>query len=204
MPSTACEGGQGTRLFNLISEEFPDINLSTVQRKYFNEGKGLQYIKDLCVPEFNTVEMEVANKYYCLAATAALLKYVEFIQNIVYAPSSVKVVFRGSEQTAMIDVSTARNLELITNARDLSSTQCLFGILNYTKTVGGALKRFLDVDHLLALCIQLPKVETVKTAESKITHVIYLKHVLELVDPLRTALEGSENPLLRGYCDETG
>ena len=64
-----------------------------------------------------------------------------------------------------------------------------------------ALKRFLDVDHLLALCIQLPKVETVKTAESKITHVIYLKHVLELVDPLRTALEGSENPLLRGYCD---
>ena len=64
-----------------------------------------------------------------------------------------------------------------------------------------ALKRFLDVDHLLALCIQLPKVETVKTAESKITHVIYLKHVLELVDPLRTALEGSENPLLRGHCD---
>ena len=27
---------------------------------------------------------------------------MEFIQNIVYAPSSVKVVFRGSEQTAMI------------------------------------------------------------------------------------------------------
>ena len=57
------------------------------------------------------------------------------------------------------------------------------------------------MDHLLALCIQLPKVETVKTAENKITHVIYLKHVLELVDPLRSALVGSENPLLRAYCD---
>ena len=41
-------------------------------------------------------------RYYCLAATAALLKYVEFIQNIVYAPNSLKVVFRGSEQTTMI------------------------------------------------------------------------------------------------------
>lgn len=32
----------------------------------------------------------------------ALLKYVEFIQNVVYAPYSLRVLFRGSEQTAMI------------------------------------------------------------------------------------------------------
>ena len=32
----------------------------------------------------------------------ALLKYVEFIQNTVYAPNSLKIVFKGSEQTAMI------------------------------------------------------------------------------------------------------
>lgn len=32
----------------------------------------------------------------------ALLKYVEFIQNIVYAPGSVKVLFKGSERTAII------------------------------------------------------------------------------------------------------
>ena len=34
----------------------------------------------------------------------ALLKYIEFIQNIVFAPNSLKVVFKGSEQTAMIGV----------------------------------------------------------------------------------------------------
>ena len=79
MPNTACEAGNMTKLFHLISEQFADTNLATVQRKYFNESKGmsmgivavvklvmcvgLQYIKQLCVPEYNTVEMELANKY---------------------------------------------------------------------------------------------------------------------------------------------
>lgn len=31
-----------------------------------------------------------------------MLKYVEFIQNIVYAPGSVKVVFKGSEKTTIV------------------------------------------------------------------------------------------------------
>jgi len=57
-------------------------------------------------------------RYYCLAAAAALLKYVEFIQNSVYAPKSLKVRFQGSEKTAMIDSSSAQNLELVINNRD--------------------------------------------------------------------------------------
>ncbi len=63
---------------------------------------GLEYIHQLCAPEFSSVEVEISTKYYCLAAAASLLKYVEFIQNVVYAPSSLRVCFKGSEQTAMI------------------------------------------------------------------------------------------------------
>ncbi len=59
--------------------------------------------------------------------------------------------------------------------------------------------RALDVDHLLAQCVQIPKQETVKTAESKITTVIYLKHTLELVNPLKAALVDSQNTLLKAY-----
>ncbi|XP_065888856.1 mutS protein homolog 4-like isoform X2 [Dysidea avara] len=244
MPNTACEAGNMTKLFHLISEQFADTNLATVQRKYFNESKGLQYIKQLCVPEYNTVEMELANKYYCLATASALLKYVEFIQNIIYAPSSLKIVFKGSEQTTMIDAATIRNLELVCNARDPSSNHSLLGVLNYTKTVLGArylcsnllqplcdvgtinarldcvqeltekgdlffniqavISRFLDVDHLISLCVQIPKHETVKTAENKITHIIFLKHVLELVEPLRTALADGEDSLLKAYHETLG
>ncbi|XP_064639477.1 mutS protein homolog 4-like [Lineus longissimus] len=239
MPNTACENGNMTKLFKMVNEQFTHSNVATVQRKYFNETKGLQYIKQLCLPEYNTVQMEVASKYYCLATAAALLKYVEFIQNIVFAPASLRIIFRGSEKTTMIDATTAKNLELLQNLRDPKSPHSLFGVLNFTKTVGGArmlrsnilqppcdpetitmrldtvtelteneelfynlqsvLARFLDIDHLLALCIQIPKNETVRSAESKITNVIYLKHTLELIDPLAAALRDTENPLLKAY-----
>lgn len=61
------------------------------------------------------------------------------------------------------------------------------------------LKRFLDVDHLISLLVQLPKNETVKSAENKISLVIYLKHCLELVEPLRAAISTSQNPLLSTF-----
>ncbi|KAJ8319978.1 hypothetical protein KUTeg_001565 [Tegillarca granosa] len=237
MPNTSCEGGNITKLFQLICDQFQATNLSTVQRKYFNETRGLQYLKQLCVQEYNTVEMEVSSKYYCLAAAAALIKYVEFIQNIVYAPSSLKIVFKGSENTTMIgqitnknlkDAATAKNLELVLNSKDPKSDHSLYGILNFTKTAGGArllranilqpssgletikmrqdvvseltekeeifyslqsvIGRFLDIDHLLSIFVQIPKQESIKTAENKITNVIYLKHTLELIEPLREAL----------------
>ena len=40
MPSTACEGGKMTKLFKLILDQLPSVNVATVQRKYFNENKG--------------------------------------------------------------------------------------------------------------------------------------------------------------------
>ncbi|XP_057289940.1 mutS protein homolog 4-like isoform X2 [Hydractinia symbiolongicarpus] len=138
MPNTACENGNMSALFQVITDQFPYTTLTTVQRKYFNESKGLEYIKQLCVPEFNTVEMDVQSKYYCLATTAALLKYVEFIQNIVFAPASLKIVYKGGENTTLIDGSAARSLELIVNACDPKSEQSLYGVLNHTKTAGGA------------------------------------------------------------------
>lgn len=39
------------------------VTFTAVQRKYFNERKGLEYIQQLCAPEFSTVLMEVQTKY---------------------------------------------------------------------------------------------------------------------------------------------
>ncbi|MBN3298758.1 MSH4 protein, partial [Amia calva] len=240
MPDTASEKGKGTKLYNLITENFQNVALLAIQRKYFNERKGLEYIQQLCAPEFSTVLMEVQAKYYCLAAAASLLKYFEFIQNSVYAPKSLKVSFRGSEQTAMIDSTSARNLELVVNNRDPRSEHTLLGVLNYTKTAGGsrrlrsnileplvdadsinarldavqellqdeelffglksAIGRFLDIDQLLSVLVQIPKQKTVQVAESKIMHVINLKHTLELVSPLKAVLKKCQTALLKAYC----
>ncbi|TKS86444.1 MutS protein -like protein 4 [Collichthys lucidus] len=146
----------------LVLSQFADtgtytkrVAFTAIQRKYFNERKGLEYIQQLCAPEFGTVLMEVQAKYYCLAAAAALLKYLEFIQNSVYAAKSLKVSFKGSEQTAMIDSASASNLELVVNNRDHRSEHSLLGVLNHTKTPGGArrlrsniLEPLVDVDTI--------------------------------------------------------
>ncbi|XP_032356934.1 mutS protein homolog 4 [Etheostoma spectabile] len=239
MPDTASEKGKGTKLFNLITENFPGVAFTAIQRKYFNERKGLEYIQQLCAPEFATVLMEVQAKYYCLAAAAALLKYLEFIQNSVYAAKSLKVSFKGSEQTAMIDSASAANLELVVNNRDHRSEHSLLGVLNHTKTPGGARRlrsnileplvdvdtinirldtiqellqdeelffglknaigHFLDIDQLLSVLVQIPKQETVQVAEAKITHVIQLKHTLDLVPRLRMVLKNCKTALLKAY-----
>uniref|UniRef100_A0A8C9Y884 DNA mismatch repair protein n=1 Tax=Sander lucioperca TaxID=283035 RepID=A0A8C9Y884_SANLU len=241
MPDTASEKGKGTKLFNLITENFPGVAFTAIQRKYFNERKGLEYIQQLCAPEFATVLMEVQAKYYCLAAAAALLKYLEFIQNSVYAAKSLKVSFKGSEQTAMIDSASAANLELVVNNRDHRSEHTLLGVLNHTKTPGGARRlrsnileplvdvdtinirldtirellqdeelffglknaigHFLDIDQLLSVLVQIPKQETVQVAEAKITHVIQLKHTLDLVITLyeQMVLKNCKTTLLKAY-----
>nr|XP_040055241.1 mutS protein homolog 4 isoform X1 [Gasterosteus aculeatus aculeatus] len=239
MPDTASEKGKGTKLFSLITENFPGVAFTAIQRKYFNERKGLEYIQQLCAPEYGTVLMEVQAKYYCLAAAAALLKYLEFIQNSVYAGKSLKVSFRGSEQTAMIDSTSAANLELVVNNRDHRSGHTLLGVLNHTKTPGGArrlrsnileplvdvdtinirldtiqellcdtelffdlksaIARFLDIDQLLSVLVQIPKQETAQVAEAKITHIIQLKHTLDLVPRLRMALKNGNTALLKAY-----
>nr|XP_061824798.1 mutS protein homolog 4 [Nerophis lumbriciformis] len=239
MPDTASEKGKGTKLFNLITENFQGVAFTAIQRKYFNEKKGMEYIQQLCAPEFSTVVMEVQAKYYCLAAAAALLKYLEFIQNSVYAAKSLKVSFKGSQQTAMIDSISARNMELVVNNKDHRSDHTLLGVLNHTKTPGGArrlrsnileplvdvdtintrldaiqemlqneefffgLKNavapFLDIDQLLSVLVQVPKQETVPIAEAKITHVIQLKHTLDLVPQLRVTLKNCNTALLKAY-----
>ncbi|XP_073400920.1 mutS protein homolog 4 isoform X2 [Dendrobates tinctorius] len=239
MPNTACESGKSAELCRLINENFKDTSVTTVQRKYFNETKGLEYIEQLCAPEFSTVLMEIKSKYYCLAAVAALLKYVEFIQNAVYAPKSLKFQFQGSEQTAMIDSASAQNLELLVNSRDVRNNHTLYGVLNNTKTPGGSrrlrsnileplidletintrldcvqefledeelffslqsvLSRFLDTEQLLSNLIQIPKQDTEKAADTKITYLISLKHTLELVEPLKAVLQKCKTPLLQAY-----
>ncbi|KAM4540437.1 mutS protein homolog 4 [Fundulus diaphanus] len=239
MPDTASEKGKGTKLFKLISENFPGVTFTGVQRKYYNEKKGLEYIQQLCAPEFATVLMEVQAKYYCLATAAALLKYLEFIQSSFYAVKSLKVIYKGSEQTAMIDSASAANLELVVNNRDHRSEHTLLGVLNHTKTPGGgrrlrsnileplldvdsintrldtiqellqneelffglknAVGYFLDIDRLLSVLVQIPKQETVQAAEAKITHVIQLKHTLDLVPQLRVVLKTCSTALLKAY-----
>jgi len=51
------------------------------------------------------------------------------------------------------------------------------------------------------MCVQVPKEETLKTTDNRITTIIYLKHTLEEVEALRMVLCATEtdNVLLKSY-----
>uniref|UniRef100_A0A3Q0RHU3 MutS homolog 4 n=1 Tax=Amphilophus citrinellus TaxID=61819 RepID=A0A3Q0RHU3_AMPCI len=215
MPDTASEKGKGTKLFKLITENFPGVPFTAVQRKYFNEKKGLEYIQQLCAPEFSTVVMEVQAKYYCLAAAAALLKYLEFLQNSVYVAKSLKVSFKGSEQTAMIDSASATNLELVVNNRN-HSDHTLFGVLNHTKTPGGArrlrsniLEPLIDVD---TINIRLDTIQELLEDEdlffglkNAVSHFLDIDQLLSVLvqmpkqETVRMVLKDCKPALLKAY-----
>lgn len=97
MPNTACEGGTATKLFSMISNYCPRVNLATVQRKYFNESKGVvvwrrcaiiyillfllgvQMVHQLVVPEYNSVELEVVSKLVLFNCRGFVTLYLMFI-----------------------------------------------------------------------------------------------------------------------------
>lgn len=89
-----------------------------VQAKYEYNDVYKQILYTVIIYCFFITKWHDLCRYYCLAAAAALLKYLEFIQNSVYAAKSLKVSFKGSEQTAMIDSASASNMELVRNNRD--------------------------------------------------------------------------------------
>lgn len=51
---------------------------------------------------------------------------------------SVRLSIEGSENLTLIDINTARFLELVYNTKNSKCPTNLYGILNYTKTKYGA------------------------------------------------------------------
>lgn len=128
--------GDQSKLYQDLTEHCVGSKINQIHRKYYNETRGMQMVKHLCAPEYSLVELQLGHKFYALAAAFALLKYMEYILNIVYAPRSVKVEFQASADSTMIDVETAKHVELLQTVNPRSNNS-LFGFLNLCTTPGG-------------------------------------------------------------------
>ncbi|XP_065411483.1 mutS protein homolog 4 isoform X4 [Chrysemys picta bellii] len=181
MSNTACDTGNTTKLFSLITDNFKNVTFTTVQRKYFNETKGLEYIEQLCTSEFSTVLMEVQSKNG--HTLFGVLNYTK-------TPGGSRRL-RSNILEPLVDAETINTrLDCI---QELLQDEELFFSLQ------AVISRFLDTEQLLSILVQIPKQDTVNAAESKITNLIYLKHTLELVDPLKAALKSCKTHLLKAY-----
>ncbi|CAH0398232.1 unnamed protein product [Chilo suppressalis] len=138
VPHTFCEGTVPSQLYQLIRDQYPLINLTTVQRRHFSDAAGKQQIQTLCAPQYSAVYLQVLPKFYAVTAAAAVLKYVEYIQCVVFARESLKIEYHSSENTMIIDVGTATQLELVQPLVPSAGPSCsLLGVLGPTYTIGG-------------------------------------------------------------------
>lgn len=85
-------------------ENFPRISVVNVQRKFFNESQGLQQVQGLCLPEYSSVELVVLRKSQALMATAALIRYAEFEQSMMFAPKSVRIEYESGDNIVFIGI----------------------------------------------------------------------------------------------------
>ncbi|KAL0275351.1 UNVERIFIED_CONTAM: hypothetical protein PYX00_003220 [Menopon gallinae] len=167
IPNTFVEGSSLSKLYIDIRERFPAVTVTSVQRRHFNETTGVDLINQYGSPESASVMVLLRDKFYALSAASALIKYVEFTQNILFAPRSMKVEYQGTEDTMIIDLETANKLELVVNCLKSQSTtdNSLYGVLKHCHTKGGL--RLLRANILQPMC-------SVKRIESRLDCVTEL------------------------------
>ncbi|KAJ1332362.1 hypothetical protein BSLG_008666 [Batrachochytrium salamandrivorans] len=210
LPATATEPSE-SKLFHAIDRGLPGSEMVAFARKHFNDVAGLAAVRQFGLDGYaDALVPGLSTKCYCLAAVAALIKYIETIQNIIFTNHSLKFKFVAMDGIMMIDPMTARNLELVYNLNNRQCTHSLFGAINNTKTSMGdvatlearldavqALRGFLDIDHLISSLIQINRKQTIRYSEQAINNIIILKHILSQTQPLLSALHGQSSELLQ-------
>ncbi|XP_065204107.1 mutS protein homolog 4-like [Planococcus citri] len=137
VPNSFCD--KTNKLYQLLLENFPRISFVSIQRKFFNDSQGLQQVQGLCLPEYSSVELIVLRKTHALMATAALIRYSEFEQSMMFAPKSVRIEYQSGDNIVFIDLETSQKLELVISQSigNTTTENTLYSVLNNCCTIGG-------------------------------------------------------------------
>ncbi|KAF9983341.1 MutS protein msh4 [Modicella reniformis] len=138
MPTTAVDP-INSKLVRIIKENIPSSTITPIARRFFNDTTGLQYIQKYIIKEGSaSLLLGIPTKYFCLAATAAVMRHIEETRNATFLNHSVQFKYQICQGSMVIDCATARNLELTINLSTQNDKATLFGILNETLTPMGA------------------------------------------------------------------
>ncbi|KAI4198054.1 MAG: hypothetical protein LQ348_002086 [Seirophora lacunosa] len=128
-----------SKLFSIVEHNLHDYRLTVIDRKYWSETAGLEYIQRLAFKQdVEAIKVSVGGNFYATCCIAAVLKYIELVLSFSFAFHSLRFKYETSEGSMMIDLSTIASLELIQNLQNPKSKDCLFGLLNHTLTPMGS------------------------------------------------------------------
>ena len=69
-------------MITMLNKGFPNIEFKEIDRRFFNEKKGFEYVKTLCFKHYTGIDIELESKYYALSACSALLLYISNDKNV--------------------------------------------------------------------------------------------------------------------------
>ncbi|CAI7646777.1 unnamed protein product [Penicillium discolor] len=144
-----------SKLRYIIQENLPDPIFTFLDRRWWSEKTGHEYVERLAFPEeVDSLKVTLGGNYFAACCFAAVLKYVEVELQRSYTAHSLRIRFEPSQGSMTIDLATIVSLELIQNLQNARSKESLFGLLNETLTPMGA--------RLLRASILQPSTERVK------------------------------------------
>ncbi|KAL4916075.1 muts domain V-domain-containing protein [Aspergillus aurantiobrunneus] len=128
-----------SKLHNIIQANISDTTFTFLDRKYWAEKAGHEYVERLGFAEdVDSIKVTLGGNYFAACCFAAVLKYVELELNRIFTSHSLRIRFEPSQGSMSIDLSTIISLELIQNLHNFKSNESLFGLLNETLTPMGA------------------------------------------------------------------
>ncbi|KAG5658576.1 hypothetical protein KAF25_010757 [Fusarium avenaceum] len=137
--STACPPNNPSTLFSLVQNLIPEAQIDALERSAWSETEGLEYIHNLAFKDdIEPLKVATKGKFYAISSFAAAMKYIQQHFSINFVPHSLRIQYRPSEDTMMIDISAIQSLEIMQNLRNSKSKESLFGLLNHTSTPMGS------------------------------------------------------------------
>lgn len=94
-----------SKLYLYIKHTYPDVPIKSVPRRQFNDKKALEIIDRICNSKYQSIRNMIAQKYYALIASSALLQYLEYIWNYNFAPNSLKIRYDSKYGCMMIGMT---------------------------------------------------------------------------------------------------
>ncbi|KAI0483324.1 muts domain V-domain-containing protein [Xylariaceae sp. FL0804] len=139
MANTAFPPNPKSSLLSIIGEELPGTPVEALDRKYWSESAGIDFVQALAFrDDLEAVKVAIEGNFYATCSFAAAVKYTELSCHVTIMAHSLRIRYQPSENTMMIDISTIHSLELIQNLQNARSKDCLFGLLNETFTPMGS------------------------------------------------------------------
>ncbi|GKZ43063.1 mutS protein msh4 [Aspergillus brasiliensis] len=128
-----------SKLSHIIQEKFRDTSFTFLDRRFWSERAGHEYVERLAFTgDVEPIKIVLGGNYYAACCFAAVLKFVDLELNKTFACHSLRIRFEPSQGSMSIDLSTIVSLELIQNIHNAKSKDSLYGLLNQTLTPMGA------------------------------------------------------------------